>query len=584
MEKVKRSSLILILVLTLSIFLSACGGQETAEPTDTEDTAQEVTQVPAYDEAEATTAPEATSESESDEAAKPETGSNSTASLDNLVSDLGFRPDKNGFSFENYGGDAGVQNLTPAELERMFGEKVCANKENGECVLTPTGDQWLEQTNEAMSGGHCEGMATLSLLLYGGNIKPDEFGGSDAHDLSLSNQSLQRELAYWWATQSVDPTYNSVIKGTPNEILDILKGLEPGGETYTIGIYKRDGSGGHAITPFGVQDEGNGIYSVLAYDNNYPNEIRKLQIDSNQNTWSYEASINPQEASELYEGDADTQSLDLTPTSAREGQQACPFCADESTAKAGNGLAAVAPKYNQIYLDGDGHLLIEDEAGHQLGYIDGKMVNTIPGAQVQQLKVDATSSDAPEPIYLIPEDVDVNVTIDGSSLKEPSKTSLEMIGPGFSIGVEDISLDPNQKDVVSFFPKDESIVYDTDGSEAPSFVVTIENPGSYDYEFDVAGTDMEGGGTITLVLDTKSGDLLINTEKLKNEGKFTFDMTRYSDTDEETYTAEDIALKAGAVVYVNYADWKGDQSGLTFGVDTNGDGTIEDEYTTEDSK
>jgi len=152
------------------------------------------------------------------------------------------------------------------------------------------------------------------------------------------------------------------------------------------------------------------------------------------------------------------------------------------------------------------------------------------------------------------------------------------------VGVEGIALDPKQKDTIDFIPKDETIVYDTDSSESPNFAVTVEQPGGNDYDFEVQGTDMKGGGTITVALDTQKGDLIINTEKLKNEGQFSFSMTRYTDKDEETYTADNILLKAGAVVYINYAEWKGNGSGITFGVDTNGDGTINDEYTMQDSK
>jgi hypothetical protein len=76
----------------------------------------------------------------------------------------------------------------------------------------------------------------------------------------------------------------------------------------------------------------------------------------------------------------------------------------------------------------------------------------------------------------------------------------------------------------------------------------------------------------------------VNTEKMKNESKFTFDMIRYTNTDEEEYTADNVALKAGAIVYVDYSAWKGNGSGIEFGVDTNGDGTIDDIYTTDDSQ
>ena len=573
--KPSKITFIFLQVALISAFtLSACGGNVSAAPA--------AATRPAAKGAEVQVDP--TEPPAADAAPAPTASQGSAAAQGGLLSDLGFRPDLNGFNFENYGSESGAKDLTPVEMQRMFGDQVCAFIEGGKCVLTPTGQQWMEQTNKDMAGGHCEGLAVLSLLMFNNQVKPASFGGPDAHELAFSSENLQREIAYWWATQAVNPTSGSVIKGTPNDILDILKKMKAGQETYTIGIYKRDGSGGHAITPYAVEDDGGGMYSILVYDNNYPNTPRKVALDSQKNTWSYEASINPQAQSELYEGDAATQSLDLTPTSARLTPQACPFCSDSSTSRLSGGLAAPVEKYNQVFLDGEGHLLLEDDQGNQLGYVNGKMVNAIPGAHFQAMKVASAVTDSPEPIYELPAGMHVRATIDGAVLKQESPTDLVMIGQGFSVGVEGIALDPKQKDTVDFMPKDETIVYDTAGSQSPNFVVTVEKTGANSYDFEVQGTHMQGGGTITVALDTQKGDLVINPEKLKNEGNFSFSMTRYTDKDEETYTADNIALKAGAVVYVNYAEWKGNGTGITFGVDTNGDGTIDDEYTLQDSK
>ena len=81
-----------------------------------------------------------------------------------MIADLGFRPAVNGFSFENYSDETQVQNLTAVEVRRLFGDQVCATLADGRCVLTPPGQQWMEQINGDMTGGHCEGMAVLSLL------------------------------------------------------------------------------------------------------------------------------------------------------------------------------------------------------------------------------------------------------------------------------------------------------------------------------------------------------------------------------------------------------------------------------------
>ncbi len=592
MKAHNRMTIILALVLALQVLLSsACGGGVESEGPALE--ASEATQAPVLQAAEApeTTAPAdepmATVQSEEQQS----TPGSPPVETGALVADLGFKPEINGFSFPNYGADAPVKNMTEVEMRRLFGDQVCALLKNDKCTLTPPAQQWLAEANKAMNGGHCEGFATLSLLMYAAQIKPDDFGGANAAALSLDNELLQREIAYWFITQFTSPVVESVIKGTPNDILKLLQGEDTGGETYTIGIYKPDMSGGHAITPFAINDKGGGIFEVLVYDNNYPKETRVLTIDSNANTWKYEASINPQVQPDLYEGDAETQTLELTPTSARLAQQACPFCAESSaTGKAlpgGNArLASLArgstPRYNQIFLDGEGELLIMDAQGHRLGHADGKLVNEIPGARMVNYKVDSIQTYSPEPQYWIPDGISVSVTIDGAGLKDASPTDLVMIGPGFSIGVEEISLAPDQKDYIFFDPVLESIAYRTESSESPNIVVAVEQPGKDDYYFEVQGTDIEGGGTIVVVLDTKESALLVNATELKNEGTFNLALTRITDEEEESFTADEIALKSTSVVYVEYGKWQGNGKGLYLGVDTNGDGVIEDEYEIQD--
>ena len=503
-----------------------------------------------------------------------------------IVYDLGFTPQENGFNFSNYGDDIPATNLTAGEMRRMFGDQVCSRLDGDDCTLTPPAEQWMEEINGSMAGGHCEGMAVLSLMMYTNQVSPSVFGGSVASDLDINDEALQREIAYWWATQTVAPTYTSVIKGTPLEILEVVQQMDASGETYSIGIYKEDGSGGHAITPFGVEDKGNGLYAILVYDNNYPGETRELFVDSRDNTWLYEASINPQVESELYTGNADTQTLDLTPTSARLGTQECPFCDGGGVSLKGGGvLAAPDQKLNQVFLDGEGHVLITDNDGRRLGYVDGKIVNEIPGAAYTAYRMEA-SGNAPEPIYWIPEGLDITVEIDGSALTEETLTDLIMIGPGFSIGVEGIYLEPGQVDTAYFYPADQTIAYETAADESPYIVIGIENPDAEaDYYFEVQGADIQGGGIITVYLDTKAGDLLINAEKLNNEGTFDFYLTRITDELEEEFAAEGIVLNQGAVVYVNYAEWTdANPQGMYFGVDLDDDGVIDDEYVVDDSQ
>ncbi|MEB3299994.1 MAG: hypothetical protein VKO21_10985, partial [Candidatus Sericytochromatia bacterium] len=98
---------------------------------------------------------------------------------DSMVGALAFDPERDGFGFENYGAEAGVVNLTAAEMVRLFGTGVCGSGTGDDCVLTPAAQSWMDETNQSMSGGHCEGMAVLSLMFHKGLASPADFGTVD---------------------------------------------------------------------------------------------------------------------------------------------------------------------------------------------------------------------------------------------------------------------------------------------------------------------------------------------------------------------------------------------------------------------
>jgi hypothetical protein len=521
-------------------------------------------------------------------------GSNSLWSEGKLVFDLGFRPQNNGFGFANYGDEAGVQNLTPVEMVRMFGDAVISQKKGNKIILSPPAKQWMEQTNAEMSAGHCEGMAVLSLLFYQGKLAPKSFGGTKTTDLKLANANLQHEIAYWWATQCVDAIPEKTISDTPAQLLNVLKKASKSGESFSIGLWKRDLTGGHAITPYAIEDRGRGQYSIKVYDNNYPGDERDLLIDTKKNTWSYEASINPEVEPETYDGDADTLTLVLTPTSARFGVMTAPFLApDGETTDATNLSGALASKksqaknprkaFNEIFLEGQGHVLITDDAKRRLGWVNGKFVHEIPGAEWRFYK-NATSLESPEPSYKIPDGVKVKIVLDGSDLKKSSPSDLVIIGPGYVYGVEGIELDPKQKDIVEFDPSDDTLTYTTSGTESPNLTVGLDNLAGADYTFDLKGTSMKKGGSISIKVDAKKGDLVVDAKKLGGDGEFDLYLERVTTTDEDDFSAVDLALPKGSAMYINFVDWKGNGKGLSVGIDSTGSGEIDTEYTAEDSE
>ncbi len=508
---------------------------------------------------------------------EPPAGGDTTAPADLGAADSGFRPTVNGFSFENYGNDAVSANLTPAEVQRMFGDQVCANLNGGTCALTPPAKQWMEQINSYMDGGHCEGMAALSLLMYSGEVSPQTFGGEVAYDLGLDNEDLQREIAYWWTTQSVFPAASFRINESPNAVVDQLISTysDPAStDTWTIGIYQWDMSGGHAITPFAVEDQGGGIVHILVYDNNFPGETRSVIVDRNQNTWQYQASTNPNEPSELYEGDANSQTLEIIPTSNRLGVQNCEFC---STSTGGGGLAMQAQGYNQIWLEGSADLLLTDGEGNRTGFVNGEFINEIPGAKTEEYKflgIDVWDVDK-EPVYLIPLGLPFSILVDASRVTEGVTSTVSMIGPGYTLVVEDLYLDPGTTDVIGVSPDGRQLTYSTEYNDAPDMIFGIERPEA-DYEFIVAALDIESGAEFLINLDVENGLLSINTDNTTEYGIYEIVMYRIDDEGEVVFQNNDIYLEPGDTTFLKYLEWQGPGTSLFIDIDYGSDGSVDE--------
>jgi hypothetical protein len=169
------------------------------------------------------------------------------------------------------------------------------------------------------------------------------------------NTDLQALIAQNWTFQDLPAVQDGQVTGTSSDILQALVDSlnDDQGELYTVAIFKRDGTAGHAITPFAVEDRGDGLYAILVYDNNFPGIMRAIQVDTNEDTWSYVGGPDPSNVDEQYEGDADTRSLSLFPTSPGNDIQPCPFCTgegvDPSDPSTGSVLGA-AERYDQITL------------------------------------------------------------------------------------------------------------------------------------------------------------------------------------------------------------------------------------------
>ncbi len=507
--------------------------------------------------------------------AAPAAAGASATSGANASADLGFRPNKDGFSFENYGNEGGIANLTDVELRRMFGDAACANLAKGRCKLTPAAKEWMQEVNDSMDGGHCEGLAVLSMLFFTKRAAPSDFGAPSVAALHLEgNPKLQREIAYWYALQEVDPTASSeVADQTPNQVVDRLAlafGAGKPAELFELGIYQPEFQNGHAITPYRIVDRGRGRVAIAVYDSVFPGEERFVEVDRANNTWRYQASDDPAEKDALYEGDAATKTLLLSPLAARLQMHDCPFCGDADEAPAADGRP---PRRLQILSRGQAHVTVTDEAGHVTGRQGAALVNTIAGAVIVKLRGRNLRSDDREPMYAVPVGGAYQITVDTSSLASDDHSAVTVVGPGLTFGVAELILPPNQRDSLSVSKDRHTFGYKTAQAHSPELTLGVTTPGA-DYEFTLRSIGSAGGQTVVLHIDQQQRVLRLQIQSVGGgASQFALDIERIDDEDSELFSHAAIGLGAADVAVLRYGAWQGNGKAVALQIDVGGVGT-----------
>lgn len=292
--------------------------------------------------------------------------------------DNGFRVKSDDFSFANWGRSVSADaNVTVQTLIDLFGHSaVCLPGSETSCILRPTTIQVLEQWNNALSGGRCEGIATLSNRLFLKYDRPTDFvnGAQSVSDLTKTSPALAKSIVYWWATQFLPEVRDRAAESralTPLELVDqLIEGLA-NNVGYTLGMYF--GATGHSVTPFAVTHRGND-FVIHVYDNNEPGERREVVIDGKNNTWRFPKAYTALDGTSI-DWDGAKGTLELVPMSARQGPFTCMFC--NSAPSSSQRVLTIASRDPQS----PGYVAIRTRNGKTLTSRPDGIENSIPGAQ-----------------------------------------------------------------------------------------------------------------------------------------------------------------------------------------------------------
>jgi hypothetical protein len=427
-----------------------------------------------------------------------------------------------------------------------------------------------------------------------------------AFDLKL-DEILANYIAYYFITQTFDevntPTQATAVKGPVAVVNMLIDAMKSNSEIYTLGVYKYDRatnkkSGGHAITPIAVEDAGT-TFRIQVYDNNFPGDIRYVDVEKEgKQTWKYVASTNPNEPPDLYTGDTDTKTLELTPQSAREktcyeapfaGANAEKQCVATTSALETNALSLEATSdeledsldnlanvrvkvrlkdlpYDraEFFLDNDGDMLVTTPEGERQGYdpVTNRFYEEIPRATSNLIK-GGRGKNLPD--YHIPFNAQggaYTVTFSGKYLKQESTTDFTYSAPGLTIGFEDILLDPNETLTTQIAPNGETIKFTSSADgETPGIYFTFDpvDGSGASYIARIGGAQIEAGKTLTALFDFKNLKLDFKDND-GNKDTYDIELVRINPDGSRQSISKKISGDTGDNFELNLKDWDGGDS------------------------
>jgi len=476
-----------------------------------------------------------------------------------VAADTAFRPKPNGFKFENWGGGEHPQgDLTADDARCLFGDQVCARIKDGKCQPTPAAKTWIKAMNKSMTGGHCEGMAALSAAFFAGAENSQDYGAKTAFDLETSNAQVMRAISTYFVTQGIEPVASKTAATrnlTLKEIVETLTtAMKTPNESYTLGIYGADG--GHAITPYAVEDLGKGTYRIYVYDNNYPGAGNYVDVDLNADTWSYAgAALNPSEKASPWTGNSG--SMDLTRLDWRYEPLICPFCDKPKPVNQLQGcLAGKAPQatpqkppakptekpaqtpaIEQVILvytdaDCDGLVIKDKKTGNQLRSVNNKIESQIPGAFLMALR------GVPGCYAQLPSSGDYEFSIVGLPEQPKKPVDITFTRPGMVYDVSNIEISSSAQNV--FQISEETFVYTPAEGSKPTITVAMDNDEGTDEMYVITDLTLNDGYSFT-VGENEDGQFILSSDDPEQE-PFDMEVITSDEEGDTEHDYEDVAL------------------------------------------
>jgi len=225
----------------------------------------------------------------------------------------------------------------------------------------------------------------------------------------------------------------------------------------------------------------------------------------------------------------------------------------------------------QVWLSGQGHLLISDSQDRQIGFLEGQFVDEIPGAYGTVLP--GGLGIPSEPIYTIPLTDTYTTVLDGQNNTITETLAVTQFGPGYSANIEGIELPPEANAQLVISPLGDRIAYQPVISDTITMEIASQQI-SENNQFLIQGVDIGAGEIVTMTVNVNDGLLVFNNSQTSG-GVYDLEFNRLSSEGDQEFKYVGIPVAAGETHLFDYQNWDG-AGAITLLIDEDSDGTIDE--------
>lgn len=259
-----------------------------------------------------------------------------------------------------------------------------------------------------------------------------------------------------------------------------------------------------------------------------------------------------------WSGNAASDSMGLIPISEYSERSVCPWC-------------LVGFGDWQVWLAGQGHLLLRNEEGKGIGFENGQFVDAFPGAMAES--IDGGTGRGLEPIYTIPLSRTFTIILDGQTVTQTETVAVTRYGQGMAVAAEQVTIDPAARDEITLNADGAQMVYRSNQPKAITLSMAMDEE-TASHSFALRGVDIGAGESVGLEI-RRAARQLVFTNQPNGAGTYQLVVTRHDPTGVKLFVHAAVEAAAQDTHYLEYSTWDG-TGPMALSVDHGSDGSIDE--------